>query len=174
MQRLEVSIWVVRRQTVKFGVGRQFSRLQAAEVCGSAVVMLHTPCSEVVWRVLATHTIRQFPLHFPSRASPCDIIFQLDSTVGRCATENKIFEIWKWGKHSNITLKIDPTELHFGDCFYLRVESKPSLWRGDRESGFSAVNRKSHTTRTQIFSMPTKNSFIYNFCRTCSVKQCNY
>ena len=28
-------------------------------------LMLDTPCSEVVWRVLATHSIRQFPLHFP-------------------------------------------------------------------------------------------------------------
>ena len=45
--------------------GRQFSRLLAAEVCASAVVMLDKPCSEVVWRVLATHSIRQFPLHFP-------------------------------------------------------------------------------------------------------------
>jgi hypothetical protein len=60
--------------------GRQFSRLLAAEVCASAVVMLDTPCPEVVWRVLATHSIRQFPLHFPSRASPCVITFQLDST----------------------------------------------------------------------------------------------
>ena len=34
--------------------GRQFSRLLAADVCASAVVMLDTPCSEVVWRVLAT------------------------------------------------------------------------------------------------------------------------
>jgi len=59
---------------------RQFSRLLAAEVCASAVVMLDTPCSEVVWRVLATHSIRQFPLHFPSRASSCAITFQLDST----------------------------------------------------------------------------------------------
>jgi len=46
--------------------GRQFSRLLAAEVCASAVVMLDAPCSEVVSRVLATHSIRQFPLHFPS------------------------------------------------------------------------------------------------------------
>jgi hypothetical protein len=61
--------------------GRQFSRLLAAEVCASAVVMLDTPCSEVVWRVLATHSIRQFPLHVPSRASPCAITFQLDSTT---------------------------------------------------------------------------------------------
>ena len=30
------------------GGGRQFSRLLAAEVCASAVVMLDTPCSEVV------------------------------------------------------------------------------------------------------------------------------
>jgi hypothetical protein len=55
--------------------GRQFSRLLAAEVCASAVVMLDTQCSEVVWRVLATHYIRQFPC-----ASPCAITFQLDST----------------------------------------------------------------------------------------------
>jgi hypothetical protein len=60
--------------------GRQLSRLLAAEVYASVVVMLDTPCSEVVWRVLATHSIRQFPLYFPSRASPCAIIFQLDST----------------------------------------------------------------------------------------------
>jgi hypothetical protein len=60
--------------------GLQFSRLLAAEVCTLAVVMLDTPCSEVVWRVLATHTIRQFPLYFPSRASPCAVTFQLDAT----------------------------------------------------------------------------------------------
>ena len=46
--------------------GRQFSQLLAVEVCASAVVILDAPCSEVVWRVLATNTIRQFPLHFPS------------------------------------------------------------------------------------------------------------
>ena len=32
-------------------------------------------------RVLATHSIRQFPLHFPSRASPCAIRFQTHSTA---------------------------------------------------------------------------------------------
>jgi len=58
--------------------GRQFSRLLTAEVCASAVVMLGTPCSEVVWRVLATHYIHQFPLHFPTRASLCAITFQPD------------------------------------------------------------------------------------------------
>jgi hypothetical protein len=54
----------------------------------SAVVMLDTPCSEVVWRVLAIHCIRQFPLHFPSRASPCAVTFQLESThsAGKRAT----------------------------------------------------------------------------------------
>jgi len=60
--------------------GCQFGRLLATEVCSSAVVMLDTPSSEVVWRVLATHSIRQFSLHFPSRASLCAITFQLDST----------------------------------------------------------------------------------------------
>jgi hypothetical protein len=49
---------------------RQFSRLLTAEVWAS----------EAVWRVLATHSIRQFPLHFPYRALPCAITFQLEST----------------------------------------------------------------------------------------------
>ena len=70
--------------------GPQFSRLLAAEVCASAVVMLVTPCSEVVWKVLATHFILQFPFHFPSRASPCAITFQLEST-----------EEWAWTRHQN-------------------------------------------------------------------------
>ena len=60
--------------------GRHFSRLLAAELCASAVVMLDTPSSVVVWRVMATHSIRQFSFHLPSRASPCAITFQLDST----------------------------------------------------------------------------------------------
>ena len=60
--------------------GRQFSRLLAAELCASAVLMLETPCSKVVWRVPATHSISQFPFHFPSRALPCAITFRLDST----------------------------------------------------------------------------------------------
>jgi hypothetical protein len=62
--------------------GRQFSRLLASEVCASAVVMLYTPCSEVVWRVLATHSIRQFPLHLPPVRYRA-ITFQLDSTTAR-------------------------------------------------------------------------------------------
>jgi hypothetical protein len=59
--------------------GLQFSRLLASELCASAVVMLVTPCSEVVWRVLATQSIRQFPLHFPTRGSSCANTFQLES-----------------------------------------------------------------------------------------------
>jgi len=56
--------------------GRHFSRLLAAEV-----VMLGTPCSVVVRRLLATNSIRQFPLYFPSIAAPCAITFQLDSNI---------------------------------------------------------------------------------------------
>jgi len=62
--------------------GRQFSGLLAAEMCASLVIMLdkRTPCSEVVCDILASKPIRQFPLHFSSRASPCAITFQLEST----------------------------------------------------------------------------------------------
>ena len=34
-------------------------------------------------RVLATHSIRQFPLHFPSRASPCATTFRMQYTTKR-------------------------------------------------------------------------------------------
>jgi len=61
--------------------GRQFSRLLAAEVCTSVVVMLDVLCSKVVWGVLTTHSIHQFSLHFPSHMSPCAITFQLDSNM---------------------------------------------------------------------------------------------
>jgi len=69
-----------RTNPFKSAGGRQFSRLLAAEVCASAVVMLDTPCSEVMRRVLATHSTHMFPLHFPYRASQCAITFQLSST----------------------------------------------------------------------------------------------
>ena len=35
-------------------------------------------------RVLATHSIRQFPPHFPSRASPCATRFRTNSTYIAC------------------------------------------------------------------------------------------
>jgi len=76
--------------------GRQFSRLLAAEVCASAVVMLDTSCSEVVWRVLATHSIRQFALHFPSRALPYAFIFQLEFTSSAGQSKNMKYVTAHW------------------------------------------------------------------------------
>jgi len=80
MRRNQIWSFTEKTSPFKSAGARQFSRLLAAEVCASAVVMLDTSCSEVVWRVLATNFIRQFPLDFPSRESPCAITFQLDST----------------------------------------------------------------------------------------------
>jgi hypothetical protein len=76
--------------------GRQFSRLLAAEVGVSAVVMLDTPCSEVVWRVLATHSIRQFTLHLLSLASPCAITFKLDPKHMYCNRPGSVVQISDW------------------------------------------------------------------------------
>ena len=48
--RAENRIWLSAKRTSPFksAGGRKFSRLLAAEVCASAVVMLDTPCSDVV------------------------------------------------------------------------------------------------------------------------------
>jgi len=48
-------------------------------------------CSAVMWRLVATHPIRQFPHQFSSRASPCTITFQTPSSINgvtntRCCT----------------------------------------------------------------------------------------
>jgi len=83
--------------------GLQFSWLLAVEVYATAVVMLDTPYSEVVWRLLVTHSIRQVTLHLPSHASPCAITFELDSTILRlspftsCKVRNTGFPhvIWR-------------------------------------------------------------------------------
>ena len=64
-----------------WGRGRHSVDYWQPRCAPSAVLMLDTPRSELVWRVLAIHSIRQFPLHFTSRASPCAITFQLESTV---------------------------------------------------------------------------------------------
>jgi len=61
--------------------GCQFSRLLAAEVCGSAVVMLDRPCPIQCTTMLATPSIRLFPLHLSTRAFPCAIRFRFFSTA---------------------------------------------------------------------------------------------
>jgi len=55
--------------------GCQFSRLLAAEECGSADSNCIDRVPTYSARLLATHSIRIFPLHFPYRASPCAIRF---------------------------------------------------------------------------------------------------
>jgi len=57
---------VKRTSQFKSARSSQFGRLLVAEVSASAVVMLDIPYSEVVLRALATQSIGQFPLHFPT------------------------------------------------------------------------------------------------------------
>jgi len=98
--------------------GRQFSQQLVAEVCALA----DTPCSEVVWRVLATHSFRQYPLQFPSRASPCAITFQLESKA------------WK-GLLSAKSPKGRPTQPAAVPATQLRCKRRLS----DRKTSFNAV-----------------------------------
>jgi hypothetical protein len=63
--------------------GGQFSLLLAGELYTSACRVCTARaslCSAVMWRLLVTHSILSFPLHFSSRESACAITFQLDVT----------------------------------------------------------------------------------------------
>ena len=62
--------------------GCQFSRLLADEECRSA----DSNCIDRVPTYSATHYIRIFPLHFPSRASPCAIRFRTRYTTADAHT----------------------------------------------------------------------------------------
>ena len=61
--------------------GCQFSRLLAVKECGSADSNCIDRAPSSSSRLLATHSIRIFPLHFPSRASPCAIRFRTRYTL---------------------------------------------------------------------------------------------
>jgi len=60
--------------------GCQFSRLLAAEVCASAVVMLDRPC--LIQCTTAGYLLHlPFPPHFSTRAFPCAIRFRFCSNT---------------------------------------------------------------------------------------------
>ena len=80
-----------RTSPFKSAGGGQFSRLLAAEVCPSVVVMLDMPCSEAVWRVLATHSIRQFP---PSLPFPCvTLCHHISTGLYYCHWDTAVYRI---------------------------------------------------------------------------------
>ena len=76
-QKPDFSLSAKRTSSFKSTGGVSSVDYCAAGVCAPAVVMPDTPRSEVVWRVLATHCIRQFLLHFPL---PCVAVCRHIST----------------------------------------------------------------------------------------------
>jgi hypothetical protein len=157
----------------------QFSRLLAAEVCATAVVMLDKPCSEAVWRVLATHSIRQFPLHFPSRASPCAITFQLASTA-----ELLVCKDLKMLKHSRIE-KCMSSMYVLWTCYSqgsdvliwgMIINSIYSLIKYTLLQGCTNTGRRCH----EIFVAPQYGNCLLStiwrleFCKICEPLPCFY
>ena len=114
-----------RTSPFKSAGGRQFSRILAAEVCASAVVMLDTPCSEVECKTdgytLHSHVSRSLPLPYvtvchqisaglyvsyillPSKWGP---------KVGRCDHSTAAGSKEKGVRLGQQTSYIFPTELH--------------------------------------------------------------
>jgi len=69
--RAETRFRLSAKRTSPFkSAGPSVQSTTGSEVCASAVVILNTPISQVVWRVLLAHSICQFPLS-PSLLFPC-------------------------------------------------------------------------------------------------------
>ena len=130
--------------------GKQYRRILAVEVCASAVVMvvmLEKPCSELVLRVLATHSDYQFPLHFASCASPCDITFQLDSTSSNSSASSDFeYSAWFWGSISKGPNWIKQTTV---------TDNTSQVW------SLKLLHRESNAVETLL----VKNEEIYQYQR---------
>ena len=137
--------------------GRQFSRLLAAEVCASAVVMLDTPCSEVVWRVLAIHSIRQLTPQLPL---PCVTVCHHIST----GLYHLTFSLHFKNTYSHISYERTPTTVHvFEEVVTLHGRSVVSRavatpWRHQlctQLSSYLSFNTftvgKTHYSATKVF-----------------------
>ena len=121
--------------------GGQFSRLLAAEVCACAVVIHRVPRYNA--RLLATHSTRMFPLHFPYRASPCAIRFQLsytnfmwDEPVIRDRTANRL-DILLHGREVKTSLLID-IAVRYDSKFNTKQNEKLSKYK-DQETEISRM-----------------------------------
>ena len=88
-----------RTSPFKSAGGRQFSRLLAAELCASAVVMLDTPCSEVECKTTG------YPLHShvsPTLPLPCVTVCHQVSTE----LYYPLSRIWKpWWRDASYSLQ---------------------------------------------------------------------
>jgi len=148
----------------------------ANEVWASAVVMLDTPCSEVVWRVLATHYICQFPLHFLFHASPRAITFQLQ--FDRCFTASEILfglplcrpfvVCWSFASTRSssrtVTGRQQPSALQvaFLPCESCWANSSVpgcctvDIWASGRVTKSKAVWQSHEVSTARSFSLPTE------------------
>jgi hypothetical protein len=135
--------------------GHHFSRLLAAEVWASVVAMLDTPCSEVVWRVLATHSIRQFPLHLPTRV-PSRFKRTLPPGKTRYAPYRRLGGLQ--GRYGRMR-KISPAPA-FHPRTLQPVESRYNIWS-------IPTQRPYHYTKESVSFCPDADSWFSSWCTAC-------
>jgi hypothetical protein len=119
-------------------LGNQFIRLLAGDLFTSACRVC-TACaslgSAAMWCLLATHFIRQFPLQFSSRASPCANTFQTQSSLLRLYGHTRNF----------VAIKLNFLTDH-------RLQQRWRQWRREGHC-ISEVLKASNWTSVHIDSM---------------------
>jgi hypothetical protein len=119
--------------------------------------MLDTPCSEVVWRVLTTDSIRQFPLHFPHRASPCAVTFQLDSTKVKLYTFLSVRE-----SIVRITLWLFCVPVNKRNRLTYMCAHEPSRWDIVTKRKVETTSKESNSDRPGKHTGLYKNIYIFS------------
>ena len=113
-------------------------------------------------RVLATHSIRQFPLHFPSRASPCATTFRTQyTTEHRSCTYLRQLLFWRFPAHDisnciSVSFCDMPTELWAVITSNVTICDRELIgkWRVFRRSCASALRRRSNGLASKCFGPP--------------------
>jgi hypothetical protein len=137
--------------------------------------MLDTPCSEVVWRVLDTHSVRQFSLHFPSRASPCAITFQLDSkavdTLSLRHVSSCDVNTCSWDVRGDLTLN-SMTRIYTCHSAYV-TWSRVELWSAHVPARLSNFCCRTHFVRRDVrVERSSDVTSCFQKWRKCLLKKC--
>ena len=150
--------------------GSQFSRLLAAEVCASALVMLDTPCSEVVWEYWLPTPFASFPFTSPPVCHRAPSGFKRTITYRFFQTEVSI-SAWPFFSHWSPTVSCHVCNNHKGKYTHSsdhieQYKINSIMWHAVNTPTFQSDIYSTRIYQLQVASIWQSTSLRANNCRT--------